>query len=215
MNPYDGIEKLSPSVACAAKTTYAALEILKEEGGELRSKETVARVPEKIELTDWELSRYEKTGYVRWQSILHFYSIDLSKAGYLRKLKGVWHITEEGENALSMGAVALLKSATKKYREWDKENRERKPVANSVDEEIINDDKIQKANIEQLEESAIEGIKTHVRGMNPYEFQDLVAALLRAMDYFTPFVSPKGKDGGIDIIAFQDPLGANTPRIKI
>ena len=43
----------------------------------------------------------------------------------------------------------------------------------------------------------------------------MVAALLRAMDYHTPFVAPKGKDGGIDIIAYLDPLGAKTPRIKV
>jgi restriction system protein len=35
------------------------------------------------------------------------------------------------------------------------------------------------------------------------------------MGYYTPFISPKGKDGGIDVIAFQDPLGANKPRIKV
>ena len=43
----------------------------------------------------------------------------------------------------------------------------------------------------------------------------MVAALLRAMGYHTPFVAPKGKDGGIDIIAYVDPLGAQTPRIKV
>lgn len=63
--------------------------------------------------------------------------------------------------------------------------------------------------------NAIEGIKEYLKDLNPYEFQDLVAALLRSMGYFTPFISPKGKDGGIDIIAFQDPLGANAPRIKV
>lgn len=42
-----------------------------------------------------------------------------------------------------------------------------------------------------------------------------MAALLRAMGYHTPFVAPKGKDGGIDIIAYLDPLGAQTPRIKV
>lgn len=31
--------------------------------------------------------------------------------------------------------------------------------------------------------------------------------LPRAMDYYTPFIAPKGKDGGIDIIAYLDPLG--------
>jgi restriction system protein len=35
------------------------------------------------------------------------------------------------------------------------------------------------------------------------------------MGYYTPFVSPKGKDGGIDIIAYQDPLGVKTPRLKV
>ena len=43
----------------------------------------------------------------------------------------------------------------------------------------------------------------------------MVAALLRAMEYHTPFIAPKSKDGGIDIIAYLDPLGAKTPRIKV
>ena len=37
---------LSPSRSCAVKSIYAALEILKEEGGELRSREIVNRIPE-------------------------------------------------------------------------------------------------------------------------------------------------------------------------
>ena len=212
MNTYEGIESLSPSRSCAVKSIYAALEILKEEGGELRSREIVNRIPERIEFTDWENHIYGKTGYIRWQSMLHFFSIDLVKAGYLRKLKGVWYLTEEGEEAMSLGPVALLKSATDKYKEW---NKKRETKDSEVDEEDIDDEKEQKATIEQLEESAIYGIRNHIRSKNPYEFQDLVAALLCAMGYFIPFVSPKGKDGGIDIIAFQDPLGANTPRIKV
>lgn len=212
MNSYQGIEALSPSMRCAAKTVFAAFEILKEAGGELPAKEIMELIPEKIELTPWELERYEKTGYIRWQSILHFYTIDCSKAGYLRKQKGIWYLTEEGENAIALGAVALLESATQKYRKWDKE---RKADSGDDNKDDIPDEKIQKATIEQLEESAIEGIREFIAEKNPYEFQDLVAALLRAMGYYTPFISPKGKDGGIDVIAFQDPLGANAPRIKV
>jgi len=48
-----------------------------------------------------------------------------------------------------------------------------------------------------------------------YEFQDLAAALLRGMGYHTPFIAPTGKDGGIDIIAYRDPLGTISPRIKV
>lgn len=212
MNPYEGIEKLSPSMRCAAKTVFTTFEILKEAGGELPAKEIMDLIPKRIELTDWEQERYEKTGYIRWQSILHFYTIDCSKAGYLRKQKGIWYLTEEGEKAIPLGAVALLESATKKYRKWDKE---RKADNGEEVKDEIPEEKIQKATIEQLEESAIEGIKEYIRDRNPYEFQDLVAALLRAMGYYTPFISPKGKDGGIDVVAFQDPLGANAPRIKV
>jgi restriction system protein len=35
------------------------------------------------------------------------------------------------------------------------------------------------------------------------------------MGYYTPFVAPKGKDGGIDIVAYRDPLGTESPRIKV
>ena len=46
-------------------------------------------------------------------------------------------------------------------------------------------------------------------------FKKLVAALLRGMKYHTPFVAPRGKDGGIDVIAYRDPLGTVSPRIKV
>jgi restriction system protein len=51
--------------------------------------------------------------------------------------------------------------------------------------------------------------------MNPYEFQELVASLLRAMGYHVAWVAPPGKDRGIDILAWSDPLGTRPPRIKI
>jgi restriction system protein len=205
------IEKLSPSVKCATKTVFAAFQILKDAGGEMPSKKILDLIPEKVSLTDWEKERYEKSGYIRWQSILHFYTIDCSKAGFLRKQKGTWYLTEEGEQAIKLGAVKLLKTATEKYRKWDQKRK----ADNEVVQDVFSEEKLQQATIEQLEEDAIEGIKEYLKGRNPYEFQDLVAALLRAMGYYTPFISPKGKDGGIDIIAFQDPLGANKPRIKV
>jgi restriction system protein len=216
MNKFEGINNLSPSMQTAAKTVYTTFEILKEEGGELSGKDIIERIPIRIELNDWENTRYEKSGYIRWQSILHFYTVDCSKAGYLRKQKGIWYLTIEGEKAMELGAVGLLKSASEKYRAWDLERK--KDIEPDIEEIIEKGDeteKILKANLEQLEEKAIEGIKQHISNYNPYEFQDLIAALLRAMGYYTPFVSPKGRDGGLDIIAYRDPLGATTPRIKV
>ena len=51
--------------------------------------------------------------------------------------------------------------------------------------------------------------------MPPFDFQELVAGLLKAMGYFVASVSPPGADGGIDIVAYTDPLGASGPRIKV
>ena len=68
---------------------------------------------------------------------------------------------------------------------------------------------------EQIEQTAMEGLEKYVNAKNPYEFQDLAAALLRGMGYYTPFVAPRGKDGGVDIVAYRDPLGTESPRIQV
>jgi restriction system protein len=86
----------SQSKASATKTIMATFQILKEAGGELRGREVIDRIPQKVELSEWEKERYEKTGYIRWESILHFYSIDCIKAGFLRKESGLWILTPEG-----------------------------------------------------------------------------------------------------------------------
>src|SRR5437588_3977852 len=196
----------------AAKVIYEALKVLQEAGGELPGKEVIERVAKRLTFTTWESERYEKSGYIRWQSILHFYTIDCMKAGFLRKQNGVWTITDEGERALQLSPSLLLEKANAGYRAWKGQNKGQE----SEGEEPAGDaNKSQKATIELLKDQALEGFREYIAKLNPYAFQDLVAALLRAMGYYTPFVSPKGKDGGIDIIAYQDPLGAKTPRIKV
>lgn len=203
-------KKLVPAKQTAAKTIYAAFKVLKKAGGQLPGKEVVNKVEEITKLTDYEKEPYEKSGYIRWQSILHFHSIDCVKAGYLRKNKGIWTLTDEGEKALKLGPVKLLNSAQKAYRKWKEKQETKTPKDEKTSESLT-----QQVEIDRLEEEALEGLKNHLKTINPYEFQDMVAALLRAMNYHTPFVSPKGKDGGIDVIAYQDPLGVNPPRIKV
>ena len=58
-------------------------------------------------------------------------------------------------------------------------------------------------------------IESFVSAMAPYDFQELVAALLRAMGYTISFVSSRGADGGTDILAYPDALGARTPHIRV
>lgn len=213
------LDQLAPSKRSAAKTMFATFKILKEAGGQLPGKQVIEKIRAKVDLTEWEKEIYEKTGYVRWESILHFYTIDGIKAGFLRKNKGVWYLTEEGEKAISLGSVKLLETASQLYRHWAADNKDGKLKKGKEAEDVIeleeNKTQTQKANLDFLEGQAITGIKEFIRSKNAYEFQDMVAALLRGMNYHTPFISPKGKDGGLDIIAYNDPLGATSPRLKV
>lgn len=203
--------KLSKTRALAAKLIYAALTILRDNDKEMPMKELVERVENTVELSEWEKERYEKSGYIRWKSILHFFSIDCVKAGYLIKKEGIWYLTPEGEDALKLGAVGFLLAAQKAYRKWRAENP---PGTAGVEEEEVEVEE-QGLAFEEIEQIAIDGLEKYISRKNPYEFQDLVAALLRGMGYYTPFVAPKGKDGGVDILAYRDPLGTSSPRIQV
>lgn len=214
------MKKKSRSKVIAEKTIFAAFEILKEAGGEMRGSDVVDKIREKLDFDDYEKFVYEKTGYVRWESILHFYTIDCMKAGFLTKQSGIWYLTEEGKEAMKLGPEKLLETATKKYREWDTKNKKDKDPDTvgsefEADEIVENKSQIQEALLNQYEIRASEGLREFIIKKNPYEFQHLVSILLKAMGYFIAHESPKGKDGGIDLIAYTDPLGVNSPRIIV
>lgn len=206
----------SKSYVTSAKTMYAAMTILKKNGGSMPIRILMQEVEKNIELSAWEKSILENTGNIRWQSIMHFTSVDYVRAGFLIKKKGNWTITPEGEEALKLGAEKLRDEAWQRYKAWHrgKENQtDEKPVAQPEEE---NDPaKETMIELETLEERAANGIREYLKNKNPYEFQDLVASLLKAMGYYIQSVAPRGKDGGIDIVAYTDPLGAKTPRIKV
>lgn len=66
----------------------------------------------------------------------------------------------------------------------------------------------------ELVEKSHEFIEDRIAKLDPYEMQDLVAGILRAMGYKTR-VSPKGADRGVDIFASPDGLGLQEPRIFV
>lgn len=212
------MEKINTEISSAKKTAtkvlFEAFKVLKENGGQLRSKDVINQIRNRIELTDWEKERFEKTGYIRWESILHFYTINATKSGFMRKDKRMWILTEEGEKAMKKGAEEFFELAKEGYKKWRLENPI-KEKEEEKEEDSEGADELQILNLEKAEEQAFEGIKEYINNKNPYEFQDLVAALLKAMGYYISFVAARGKDGGVDIIAYQDPLGIKTPRVKV
>ncbi len=205
---------LSPSHGCAVKVLHAAFEILRERDGETSGRDVIEEIARRVQFTRWEEGLYEKTGNVRWQSNLHFYTSAAVKAGFLIKKKGIWYLTPEGERALEYGPQGLLDAVRRAYKEWRREQR----TPSEEEPDLINeagDSQAAEATIDEIEQKAMEGLMASIRKKNAYEFQDLVGALLRGMGYYTPFIAPKGKDGGIDIIAYKDPLGTESPRMKV
>ena len=204
-------EEQSKSRALGTELLYAALSILQENNGEMSSKQLLEKVEGRVTLDDWATTFYE-SGELRWQSVLRFFSIRSVKAGFLIKNRGLWLLTPEGENALNLGKQGLLNASKEGYKKW----KIQKGLPTSCDEIIeVNDFEKTEFTQDEIEQKAREGIETFINSKNAYEFQDVCAALLRGMGYYTPFIAPRGKDGGVDIVAYRDPLGTVSPRIKV
>jgi restriction system protein len=177
---------------------------------------------ERVTLTPYEADSYESGGR-RFDKIVRFATVDCVKAGWLEKHKGIWTITDEGRkvHAELTDPEAFYRRAVKLYQEWRAAQPDAEPTPAATGAEATDaadadsPSKAVSITFETAEEQAWDEISHYLRNMPPYEFQDLVADLLRAMGYYVSWVSPPGKDGGIDILAQPDALGTRPPRIKV
>lgn len=198
----------------AAVLLKAAFMALQEAGGAMSLRELKGAIARTVALTPHDLQVYEKTGYVRWESVLHFYSIDCVKAGFIRKHGGQWLLTPEGSAISSLSGQEILERAMKAYRQW----RAARPEGQAPSEKPAEpaDSSVERAFVfERAESEARSEIEAYVKALWPYDFQELVAAMLRGMGYYTPFVAPAGPDGGTDILAYPDAIGAKTPHVRV
>lgn len=188
-----------------------AMLVLRENDGEMAAAEVVREVERRLTLSAYEREALKKTGKVRWETYLRFHTINCVKAGWIVKKKGTWYLTPEGEAAINLGPTAILKQSQALYHEW-KEKQPKPP-----DEKPGGGGEPESTTYlyEAATDDAREEIRGFIRDMDPYAFQDFVAAVLRGMGYYTPFVAPKGKDGGVDILAYRDPFGVLQPRMKV
>lgn len=69
-------------------------------------------------------------------------------------------------------------------------------------------------NYQDFIEKAKTMIEDLIDRLDPWQMQDLVAGLLQAMGYQVT-VSPRGPDGGVDILAHRDAFGFEKPIIKV
>jgi len=175
------------------------------------AKEVLRRLESLVPPTDFERTTYpERPNVRRYEKIVRFSTIASVKAGWLLKDKGLWSITDEGRAAYDRfpDPLQFAQEAARLYRKW----RAEQPEDEEVEQEASAGPS---TTVEEAEESAWTEIEERLTNMPPYDFQELVAGLLRGMGYHVAWVAPPGPDRGIDVIAFSDPLGIRGPRIKV
>jgi restriction system protein len=193
----------------------ALFEILAAAPEGLKAAEALARLERQSELTPYENENFP-SGPRRFEVEMRFNSIAFVKAGWLLKERGVWRVTEAGKAALAKypQPEPFRKEALQLYYKSRENGQESTPeVLTEADEG--EEQSTAQITLERAEETAWDEIEIFLKTMQPYDFQALSSHLLKAMGYHIAWISPPGKDGGLDIIAFTDPLGVTTPRLKV
>lgn len=198
-----------------AELLWSVFGVLRAHPEGIRARDVLAEVERTLGLTDYERDNYPGTDIRRFEKTVRFQTITAVKAGWLVKQKGVWTITDAGQDAFTAhnDPEAFYDLAGNLYRDWEKARKREKPIADVLGEE--DSDPRRMITTEKAEETAAEEIWDYLSTVNPYDFQEIVAGLLQGMGYHVDWVAPRGKDRGIDIVAFRDPLGAEGPRIKV
>ena len=187
-------------------------QILMKHAEGLPAKQVLERLESTVPPTDFERSTYPKRPDVRrYEKIVRFSTIGPVKAGWLQKNKGLWVLTDEGRAAFEefKDPLQFWNEIARLYREWEAQQPE------APGETVHTESPGASTTLEEAEEASWTEVEEHLKKMSPYDFQNLVAGLLKGMGYHVAWVAPPGPDRGIDVIAHTDPLGISGPRIKV
>lgn len=193
--------------------------VLQEHPEGLRGDEAMTRLRETVRLRPNETQRYDSTGVPRFAARLSYASSTCVAAGWLIKRRGRWTVTPTGRAAWE--ELRVPTQFFSRARQIQLANKARERLSQNTASPPSTD--IPAAAAPVASERAIDAarstawteIERHVALMDAYGFQHLVADLLRAMDWHVPWEAPPGPDGGVDITAFRDPLGAIGGRLKV
>lgn len=197
-----------------AEILLAVLKLIRDNGRSMRHADIKIELPKRFNFIQKERER--KTNWEEsWHSTLGMIGgIELKQVGLLDIKKGVWSITKMGELHLNDTPEQFYEAYHIPYLELVKQRKsnESHEVSGISTGEAESD---ATSDVESLQSKARDGLRQYIIKKDPYQFQNFIAALLRGMGYYTPFIAPKGKDGGIDIIAYEDPLGAKGNHFKV
>ncbi|MBM7541296.1 restriction endonuclease [Amphibacillus cookii] len=146
----------------------------------------------------------------------HFFDKSIGDPAYPNNIRVDWEDITVERDALSQAAKNSLGSVLTVFRVdgWGSEFEEllETPFYEPDDNE---EDEIEESEIiEDLVSKAFVMVQDKVDKLDPWQMQELVGGLLQAMDYNVQ-VSPKGPDGGVDVLAYKDAFGFEKPIIKV
>jgi restriction system protein len=193
----------------------SVFDVLADNPEGMKARDVLAEVEARLGMTGFEAENYPGSDVRRFEKSIRFVTINAVKAGWMVKEAGVWNPTEEGLDAHQKytDPEQFLREAQKLYRKWAEAQPAKEEHGDGEDPE--QDDATTSVTLERAEESSWEEVRGVLHQMDPYEFQHLVAGLLRGMGYYVDWVAPRGKDRGVDILALSDPLGTKGPRVKV
>jgi restriction system protein len=193
----------------------SVFDVLADHPEGIKVREVFTEVEKRLGMTDFEAANYPGSDVRRFEKSIRFVTINAVKAGWMVKEAGVWSPTEEGLSAHKTVSdpEQFLIEAQKLYRVWEKaQSQDDEEEEQAEAEEEFSATSV---TLERAEESSWEEVREVLHEMDPYDFQFLVAGLLRGMGYHVNWIAPRGKDRGIDIVALSDPLGTKGPRVKV
>jgi len=148
----------------------------------------------------------------------------LNKAGLIVSPKrGHWEISEEGRSLLAENPTEVTAKTLQRYASFQEFQ---KPKEKSNDEHDSSLDDDHSKTPDEIIEAAYGKHRKHVqsellemlKSTSPFFFEKVVLQLLRGMGYGgvsgRGFVTPKGSDGGIDGVIYEDKLGLDTVVIQ-
>jgi restriction system protein len=145
----------------------------------------------------------------------YFYDTSIGNPKYPNHIRVQWDDPTIERDKLSQAAKNSLGSVLTVFRvdQWgyEIENLLKNPNQSTVVTDVTEDEAVI---IEDFVSKASAMIADKVDKLNPWEMQDLVGGLLEAMGYNVQ-ISPKGPDGGVDVLAYKDAFGFEQPIIKV
>ncbi len=162
-----------------------------------------------------------QSGQIRWAISLSYNFISLAKVGLAHRKNGQWWITEQGRSYIEETPTpdSLFNFVREAYQKWanDRESSAQ-PIPTEDLESIENLDNLYDAPsvLEDARLNAKKGIENRIGKMDPYDFQNIVAAIIESTGWHVQYIASRGEsDKGVDIVATRDTLGAQQPRLCV